>query len=181
MNPALQLHKELLQKWRKAMDLVGPGPLEPHFEDSIKAVCDLDAKGTWVDLGSGAGFPGIALAALNPNATVLLVESRQKRAVFLSQVIAATKLSNISLFHGRTEHVSQTFDGIISRAYKPPPIYLQDASLLSNPKALSVLLLSGQQVVDIPASWKYKSEKQYTAGTSSRRRLVLSFEPKDTV
>ena len=62
------------------MDLVGPGPLEPHFQDAAGAVAGLEAVGRWVDLGSGAGFPGIALAARHPGAEVWLVESRRKRA-----------------------------------------------------------------------------------------------------
>ena len=55
MHPAILVHKTLLGKWRKAMDLIGPGPMEPHFEDANSAVHGLEAEGNWVDLGSGAG------------------------------------------------------------------------------------------------------------------------------
>ena len=160
------------------MDLVGPGSLDPHFEDCIQAVSDLNARGDWVDLGSGAGFPGIALAALNPDAHVLLVESRHKRAIFLSQVITMTKLSNIELFHGRTESLSQSFDGVISRAYKPPSDFLIDAYRLCRPDGLVALLLSSQQIVSFDQSWTPISEKEYTTSTSSRRRVLLSPQKK---
>ena len=83
---AIQHHRDLLSKWRGAMDLVGPGPLDPHFQDAKGAVDKLDPTGQWADLGSGAGFPGIAMAALWPNAHVTLVESRLKRATFLKKV-----------------------------------------------------------------------------------------------
>ena len=155
------------------MDLVGPGSLDPHFEDCISAVSDLNATGSWVDLGSGAGFPGIAFATLNPKANILLVESRQKRAVFLSQVISATRLTNITLFHGRTEAISQTFDGVISRAYKPPAEYLNDAYTLTKPSAQVILLLSSNQQIPITKIWNRISEKQYTTSTSSRKRVIL--------
>ena len=70
---AERVHLELLEKWRAAMNLIVPGPAEHHFMDARGAVAALDARGRWADLGSGAGFPGIALAIHNPEAQVLLV------------------------------------------------------------------------------------------------------------
>ena len=162
------------------MDLVGPGALEPHFEDSMAAVSDLNAAGSWVDLGAGAGFPGLVFAALNPQANIVLVESRQKRAVFLSQAIRATKLKNVSLFHGRTEAITQTFDGIISRAYKPPLEYLKDARRLSTPSSLAVLLLSSTQETPQSPGWRIVSEKEYSTETSARKRVILTPEGSAT-
>ena len=158
------------------MDLVGPAPIEEHFSDAHHAVFDLEAQGNWVDLGSGAGFPGIALATYNPSAHVLLVESRQKRALFLRRVIAQSKLSNISIFHGRSETLTQKFDGIISRAYKKPLAYLEDAQRLSAPNAQTILLLGGQTPFVPPTNWTIKADKSYPIGTGSRRRLILSYE-----
>ena len=158
------------------MDLVGPAPIEEHFQDAYHAVFDLDARGNWVDLGSGAGFPGIALAAYNPDAHVLLVESRQKRSIFLRRVIMQSKLSNISILHGRSETLTQKFDGIISRAYKKPLEYLNDAQRLSRPNAQTVLLLGGQTAFVPPKPWAIKEEKEYPIGTGTRRRLILFSE-----
>ena len=158
------------------MDLVGPAPIKEHFADAYHAVFDLKAQGHWVDLGSGAGFPGIALAAYNPSAHVLLVESRQKRAIFLRRVITQSKLSNISLLHGRSETLTQKFDGIISRAYKKPLAYLEDAQRLSNPNAQTILLLGGQTPFVPPKNWISKSDKVYPIGTGTRRRLILSYK-----
>ncbi|MDP6932876.1 MAG: class I SAM-dependent methyltransferase, partial [Myxococcota bacterium] len=90
--PAERTHRDILERWREAMNLVGPGPVDVHFLDAIHAVQGLEARGRWVDLGSGAGFPGIALAARHPRASVLLVESRQKRAAFLEQVVGEAGL-----------------------------------------------------------------------------------------
>ena len=89
---AERIHLELLEKWRAAMNLIGPGPAEHHFMDARGAVASLGARGRWADLGSGAGFPGIALAIHNPEAQVLLVESRERRVGFLKQVVRATGL-----------------------------------------------------------------------------------------
>ena len=173
MNQAIQTHKHLLKKWRKAMDLIGPGPMEPHFEDANHAVQNLSAQGHWVDLGSGAGFPGIALAAHHPKAHVLMVESRQKRVLFLKRVIQESQLSNIEIYHGRSEKLTQTFDGIISRAYRKPLAYLEDALRLSKPHAKTVLLLGGANPFVPPSHWIIKEDSIYTISTGSRRRLVL--------
>lgn len=143
LTPAESIHQNLLEKWRNAMDLVGPGELAPHFEDAAKAVSWIPASGEWVDLGSGAGFPGIALAARHPDTRVSLVESRQKRAVFLKQVLIQTKLPNATLLHQRSEELPREhFDGVISRAYKPPEIALTEARELLQVSGIAVLLLA---------------------------------------
>ena len=64
------------------MDLIGPGDMNHHFIDAELAISNLPLKGSWVDLGSGAGFPGIALGALYPEVQVTMVESRQKEPYF---------------------------------------------------------------------------------------------------
>jgi 16S rRNA (guanine527-N7)-methyltransferase len=173
MHPAIRIHKKILGKWRKAMDLVGPGALKPHFEDAQASVQNLNATGTWVDLGSGAGFPGIALAACYPKANVLLVESRQKRALFLQRVIQESNLQNISLFHGRSEEITETFDGIISRAYRKPLLYLEDARRLSKRTSRTVLLLGGTTPFVPPENWRIEDEHAYSISTGLRRRLIL--------
>ncbi len=148
MSPLEEHHHELLQRWRKAMDLVGPGPLEPHFEDARKAVAWLEARGDWADLGSGAGFPGVALAALHPPARVLLVECRHKRASFLDQVAAGA--NNLSVDAGRTERLPDaSFDGVISRAYRPPDEFLADALRLLRPGGIAVLMLARQEPPEV--------------------------------
>ena len=155
------------------MDLIGPGPMEPHFEDANQAVCNLDVQGCWVDLGSGAGFPGIALAAHHPKAHVLLVESRQKRVLFLKRVIQEGQIDNVEIYHGRSENLTQTFDGVISRAYRKPLAYLEDARRLSKAQAQTVLLLGGDNPFVPPEDWSIKEDSIYTISTGSRRRLIL--------
>ena len=155
------------------MDLIGPGRMEPHFEDAHEAVQNLNAQGEWIDLGSGAGFPGIALAACHPKAHVLMVESRHKRVLFLRRVVQESKLSNISIYHGRSEDISQTFDGVISRAYRKPLEYLEDAKRFSKSHARTVLLLGGDNPFVPPTHWNIEEDSVYAISTGSRRRLIL--------
>jgi len=168
---AEKIHMALLERWRSAMNLVGPGPVESHFVDAAGAVEGLNARGRWVDLGSGAGFPGIALASRHPEAFVLLVESRAKRATFLKTVLRESGLSNLEVFHGRTEDVSPGFDGVISRAYRPPDLYLDDARRLLSADGVAILL-SGEP----PASfdgWIQGSTATYPVEGGTRVRTLF--------
>ena len=89
------------------MDLIGPGNMEHHFIDAVQAVINLPLEGNWVDLGSGAGFPGFALGALYPEVRLTMVESRQKRTTFLRQVAHQGKADNISILCQRTEDLTE--------------------------------------------------------------------------
>lgn len=167
-------HRRLLTKWRKAMDLIGPGPMEPHFQDCESAVAGLDAVGPWADLGSGAGFPGVALAGAYPHATVDLVESRRKRATFLEKVVFEAGLDNAVVHNVRSETLPhQHYVGIISRAYKPPRKVLADAARLLVPGGRVVLLLGSQADIDTPLGWEELARSRYAVGDGQRMRLVL--------
>lgn len=165
-------HRALLEKWRQAMDLVGPGSLDVHFGDSRAAVEGLDARGRWADLGSGAGFPGVALASAFPAAEVLLVESREKRAQFLHALVAELALPNLAVHHGRAEELAPGFDGVISRAMAAPPIALEASARLLAPGGRAVLLLTDCQSVD-SAGWRVADDCSYDVVGKPRRRLVL--------
>lgn len=167
------MHRALLEQWRGAMDLVGPGPLDPHFQDAEGAVAGLEARGRWADLGSGAGFPGVALAAAWPAAEVLLVESRQKRAVFLENVVAAAGLTNARVLRGRAEDLAPGLDGIISRAFAPPDAVLALAARLLAPGGVVVLLLGDREPEGWPG-WETRETTRYRVGDGWRRRVVLA-------
>ena len=156
------------------MDLVGPGPLEKHFEDATNAVSDLQARGKWIDLGAGAGFPGIALAALQPEAEVHLLESRHKRCVFLRRVVSEAGLENVRVIQDRTENIERLFDGVISRAYKPPIEYLEDARRLCKPSGRVVLLTGDNNDFQPDESWIVLSINRYPVGNGYRKRFVLA-------
>lgn len=93
----LDIYADLLRKWQRSINLVGPDTLsnlwERHFVDSLQLIDAMPQARHIVDLGSGAGFPGLVIAiALKQvaNARVLLVESNGKKAAFLRAVVQAT-------------------------------------------------------------------------------------------
>jgi 16S rRNA (guanine527-N7)-methyltransferase len=173
LTPAEVIHRDLLERWRKAMNLVGPGPIAHHFLDSVQAIADLAVTGRWADLGSGAGFPGVSLAVRNPNARVVLVESRQKRVTFLRRVIHDAAIENATVFHGRVEDLQPAFDGLISRAYKAPAGFLADASRLLAPDGRVVVLTA--DTLNAPPAWRVVDNRRYAVSDGDRVRTVLRY------
>lgn len=93
----------------------------------------------WIDLGSGAGLPGIVIACL-VDRPLMMVESRRKRIDFLNDVITDLGLGNARVFGGRVETVPATKAAVISaRAYAPLPKLLASALHLSDKKTVWVL------------------------------------------
>jgi 16S rRNA (guanine527-N7)-methyltransferase len=112
-----------------------------HIVDSAQLI-PLAAKageGQWIDLGSGAGLPGIVVAILTDR-PVQMVESRRKRIDFLNGVIEHLGLARASVFGGRVETVPVAQAAVISaRAYAPLPRLLESAVHLSTEKTVWVL------------------------------------------
>ena len=93
-----------------------------HFIDSISILKELEDGSKLVDVGTGAGFPGIPLSIMNPTLKITLVDSLNKRLIFLQEVINKLKLENIEIVHARAEEFGQNkkyreqFDISTSRA-----------------------------------------------------------------
>jgi 16S rRNA (guanine527-N7)-methyltransferase len=110
-----------------------------HIDDSAQLLDLAPPGGRWLDIGSGAGLPGIVLAILG--AEVRLVESRRLRATFLATVIAALDLGDRATLHvGRLETMpTERFDRITARAYAPLPKLLGTALRFSNRETVWIL------------------------------------------
>jgi 16S rRNA (guanine527-N7)-methyltransferase len=116
---ALEAHYELLVRWNKTVNLTTITSLEEaverHYCESLFLGTHLPAGSLRVvDVGSGAGFPGFPVAILRPDCTVALVESHQRKAVFLRE--ASRKIANVRVIAKRAEEVQEEFDHLISRA-----------------------------------------------------------------
>lgn len=112
-----------------------------HIVDSAQLLllAKNDQKGRWIDLGSGAGLPGIVVAILD-NRPVTLIETRAKRIQFLNTAIERLGLVAATVFGGRVEAAPATAATVISaRAYAPLSKLLETAWHLSDEKSLWVL------------------------------------------
>ncbi|MDP9162840.1 MAG: 16S rRNA (guanine(527)-N(7))-methyltransferase RsmG [Pseudomonadota bacterium] len=91
---------------------------ERHIVDSAQLLSRAKPGGTWVDIGSGAGLPGLVIAILSPD-PMTLVEPRRLRVEFLQSVIDRLALGNVTLVQGKSTATTATFATITARAVAP--------------------------------------------------------------
>jgi len=112
----------LLGKWNKTYNLTAihepERMLTHHLLDSL-AVLPYIAEGPLLDVGSGAGLPGIPLAIVRPELKVTLIDASHKKCSFMQQAAIDLKLNNVKVIHGRVEDMDPAsgFPQIISRAF----------------------------------------------------------------
>ena len=113
-----------------------------HIADSAQLLAHVprETTGSWLDLGTGAGFPGLVIAALRPELSVVMVESRARRAEWLAQACAALNLPNAQVLGSRLELVeTQEFGLISARAFAPLPRLLDLSARFSTPQTIWLL------------------------------------------
>ena len=119
------LYRKLLLEWNEKFNLTAITDEEEieekHFIDSLLPTKFVILnKGKLLDIGSGAGFPGIPLAIYQPNLKVTLLESNGKKVSFLNEVVKQLDLKNVTVSNGRAEDlkVRSSFDYVTARAVK---------------------------------------------------------------
>ena len=122
------VYHEMLLDWNTRMNLTALTAPEDvavkHIIDSLTAydAALFDGARTLIDVGTGAGLPGIPLAVYAPHLTVTLLDSLNKRVRFLTEVTAAMGLQNVRCIHARAEEAARTaehraaYDIVVSRA-----------------------------------------------------------------
>lgn len=175
-----------LEKWSRTFNLVAKAPereiLETHFLDSLTLLTLLPepAGETLLDVGSGAGFPGLALKLARPELAVTLVEPRQKRVSFLRQVIRTLGIDGIRVLAERIEPGQTTLAGepclfslITSRAFTTIAPFLALAAPFSPPGG-RVICMKGPKGAAEAAQWQAEQpESPYRL--SETRAFTLPF------
>ena len=140
-SAALEAHYQLLVRWNRTLNLTRVADLEEaverHYCESLFLASHLSGGPLRIaDIGSGAGFPGFPVAIARPDCQVTLIESHQRKAVFLRE--ASRGVPNIRVLCQRAEGVEERFDHAISRAVSYADL-LKPLSLLAG----NVDLLTG--------------------------------------
>jgi 16S rRNA (guanine527-N7)-methyltransferase len=116
---------QLLRDWNQKINLISPGDAERiitrHFLESMDLCRELDfpEKDSVLDLGTGAGFPGLPIKIFRPDLNMILVESIGKKVLFLQQVVRVLQMDGVRILHGRMENMAAGVDPvhhIVSRA-----------------------------------------------------------------
>jgi 16S rRNA (guanine527-N7)-methyltransferase len=147
----IQKYKEQLFKWNKIHNLTGAKDektIDDFIFDALFPVSFLPPVKSLLDIGTGAGFPGMILALALPDTAVTLVEPLTKRASFLQFIKADLNLENVRVIKKRVEEMeSEIFELITSRAVTDTKILLDLSKKLSN-KETKFLFYKGERVFD---------------------------------
>ena len=123
----------LIEKWNKAYNLTAIRNPEQmvrlHLLDSL-AIANYIQGPKVLDIGTGAGLPGIPLALIYPDYSFVLLDSNSKKTRFVQQAVIELGLKNVTVWHGRIEHYQPTiyFNSIVSRAFSSVQSFVSVAS-----------------------------------------------------
>jgi 16S rRNA (guanine527-N7)-methyltransferase len=119
----LEIYLATLKKWNRVYNLTAIDEdseiIVKHFLDSLSVNQYIQNSGRILDVGTGAGFPGLILALFNPEKSFVLVDGVSKKISFLQEMIGKLNLKNVIAVHTKVEkyNVAEQFDIIISRAF----------------------------------------------------------------
>jgi 16S rRNA (guanine527-N7)-methyltransferase len=177
---ALWGHYEELRRWTPRLALIGPGTvgevIERHFGESLAALPYLPpAGGRLVDVGSGAGFPGLVLAAARPQWDVTLVEARERKWAFLQAAARRGGLScrclNARVATLLPPGLPDVYEAVTVRALKLPPPVLAALAARLTPGG-RFLLWVGAETPSLPAGWRL-ADAAALPGAVARRLVVV--------
>jgi 16S rRNA (guanine527-N7)-methyltransferase len=186
VQEALFAHYEELRRWSPRLALIGPGTarevVQRHFGESLAALPFLPGdEGRLVDLGSGAGFPGLVVAAARPGWQVTLVESRERKCAFLQSVARRAALSCRCL-NARVEPLlpaglPDAFEVLTLRALRLPPATLTALTERLSPQG-RVLFWVGEETPFPPAGWHVAQQVPLPAARARRVVVMERDEPR---
>ncbi len=176
---ALQRWAELVIDWNQRMDLTAarsPDELVDLLLADAAELATLTATGpaTWVDVGSGAGAPGLALALLRSDLKFTLVEPKQKRVSFLRAVLHELGRADIVVERARADALApKRFDVAVSRATLAPPEWVREGARIAK-RTVWVLLAQAEPPAP-PSGFRKETDQRYTWPLAGAERRVVGY------
>lgn len=134
----LEKYKDLLLEWNDKINLTAITDeyeiIVKHFIDCLMCSKVIKDEENIIDVGTGAGFPGMVLAIYYPNKKFTLLDALNKRLIFLQEVINKLEITNVEIIHGRAEEIVrinemyEKYDASVSRAVAQLPVLLEYVS-----------------------------------------------------
>ena len=190
-------YMQLLLEWNEKMNLTAitdpEKVIKKHFVDSITIKKYIKEKSRLIDVGTGAGFPGIPLKIVDKSIKLTLLDSLNKRINFLNEIIEKLNLKEVNTIHSRAEEyaknkVRESYDVAVSRAVADLPILLEYLMpyvklngiciCMKGPKAQEELERS-KKAINILGGKLEKVEK-ITIDEKMERNLIIIRKIKDT-
>jgi 16S rRNA (guanine527-N7)-methyltransferase len=172
---------DLILKWNRRVNLTAIRDPEEivtrHFGESFFAATQWlvpEKHESVIDIGSGAGFPGLPLAMYSPKAAVTLIESQGKKAAFLNEVIFALGLRNAKVFNSRAEDLRTQGDLVTLRAVEKFEKVLPAAAGLVRPSGRLGLMIGAAQIQRTISSGTNFEWGEPTQVPGSHARVLLS-------
>lgn len=185
----LAQYVELLFKWNAIYNLTASSNPESfitdHIIDSLVIGPYLQGDNI-IDVGTGAGLPGIVLAIYYPDKQFTLLEIRSKRVRFLQMVISTLKLKNVNIVNQRVEQydVDDLFTTVVTRAFSSLKEMLQMTGHLCHPNGL-FLAMKGRypttELAEIPNTFNVVFAKQLSVPGLNKERHVIGIQHKETL
>ncbi len=176
----------LIQKWNKVYNLTAVrDPVEMlthHLLDSLAMVAPLirqtaGAATTLLDVGAGAGLPGVVVAICCPQVSVTCVDAVAKKMAFVQQVATELKLPNLRALHSRVESLTQGFDVITSRAFATLADFVAGSRAALKPATGVWLAMKGRdtsaEVAALPGDVKVFHVEQLTVPGLEAERCIV--------
>jgi 16S rRNA (guanine527-N7)-methyltransferase len=173
---------QLLDKWNQVYNLTSirgmPRMLAYHLLDSLSLLPSLTGCRKVLDVGSGAGLPGIPLAIAMPDAIWVLLDSNARKTRFMRQAVAHCGLKNAQVVQSRVQdyHAPDSLDFIVSRAYAPLAEFCDSVTHLLEPSTRLITMKTGLKQKELRQldtnQFAFEEEIIKVPGISETRSLV---------
>jgi 16S rRNA (guanine527-N7)-methyltransferase len=167
-----------LERWNRTYNLTAIPPADRvthHLLDSLAIQPDLQGE-RLVDVGTGAGFPGLPLAVANPQRHFTLIDSNGKKVRFVAHAARILELTNVEAVHARVESITRQFDTVIARAFSALPELVRKVAPLCGPRT-RVLAMKGrwpqQELEALPPEWQVVSSREIQVPGLDAARCVI--------